>query len=239
MMCWNLKFFDTGEWQVIEERLRDRLEQGIVDNPDRGSLFAALDACPYETTKVAILGQDPYPSKDLATGIAFDIPKEQTKFPPTLINIFKEYCSDLGYPFPSSGSLLPWCKQGVLLWNVIPTCENGLPASHRNWWEWYYLTQEIVEKLNAKKCLVVSLGSFARSFCDTVPEGLFLSWSHPSPLAAYRGNRPFLGSRFFSTINSKLSEPINWRLDDDQQSTDASRKAVPRTHYPLGEVLLR
>jgi uracil-DNA glycosylase len=213
---WKLKFFESGEWQVIEERLRDRLEQGIVDNPDRGNLFTALDAVSPSQVKIAILGQDPYPSHDLSTGVAFSIPALQSKFPPTLLNILKEYSEDLGYPFPSSGSLIPWCKQGVLLWNVIPTCQEGRPASHRDWWEWYFLTQEIMEKLNEQSTLVVSLGSFARTFCDAVRPDLLFSYSHPSPLAAFKGNRPFLGSRLFSTVNAKLvklgKSPIDWRL---------------------------
>lgn len=214
--AWELKFFESGEWQVLEERLRDRLEQGIVDNPDRGNLFAALDAVSPEKVNVVIAGQDPYPQHDNATGIAFSIPVGATKIPPTLLNILKEYSEDLGHPFPSSGSLLPWCGQGVLLWNVIPTCQAGLPASHRDWWEWYLLTQEIMEKLNGQNTLVVSLGSFAKSFCGDVRPDLLLSYSHPSPLATLKGNRPFTGSRLFSTINSTLvglgKDPIDWKL---------------------------
>jgi len=218
-MClskWNLKFFDSGEWQVIEERLRDRLEQGIVDNPDRGNLFAALEAVSPEKVNVVILGQDPYPSQDMATGIAFSIPGNAVNYPPTLLNIFKEYSQDLGLPFPSSGSLKPWAARGVLLWNVIPTCQAGLPASHRDWWEWYFLTQEIVEKCNEQGAVVVCLGSFARTFVNNYPSDRLFTFSHPSPLAALKGSRPFLGSRLFSQVNAKLVElgqdPIDWRL---------------------------
>lgn len=215
--AWGLKFFDTGEWQVIEERLRDRLDQGIVDNPDRGNIFAALDAVSPEEVKVVLLGQDPYPTSTLATGIAFSIPEDAVKIPPTLLNIFKEYSSDLGHPFPSSGCLIPWCRQGVLLLNAIPTCEAGLPGSHRNWYEWYCLTQEIVEKCNAEgHCVFVSLGSFAATFCVGLPADKYLHLSHPSPMAALKGNRPFLGSRMFSTVNAMLvklgKDPIDWKL---------------------------
>lgn len=215
-MCWGLRFFDSGEWQVLDERLWELQEKGSAVNPERGNLFASLDAVPLESVKVAILGQDPYPTKGFATGIAFDIPPGVTAFPPTLINIFKEYCEDLGLPFPSSGSLLPWCKQGVLLYNVIPTCYTGLPASHRDWTEWTYLTQEVLEKVNGQGAVVVSLGSLAKSYCNDVPPERFLNFSHPSPLSALKGNRPFSKSRFFSTINAKLVElgkdPIDWRL---------------------------
>lgn len=245
-MClnaWNLKFFDTGEWQAIEERLRDRLEQGIVDNPDRGNLFAALDLVSPKNTKVVILGQDPYPSHDLACGIAFSIPSGQSKFPPTLINIFKEYSEDLGLPFPSSGSLVPWCRQGVLLLNVIPTCQAGLPGSHRDWTEWYLFTQEIMEKLNEQGAVVVTLGSFARTFVSDVEPSRVLSFSHPSPMAALKGNHPFAGSRFFSRVNAKLVElgkdPINWRLEEQNNNKIGDQSDATNTQTQKQSIRLR
>ena len=95
MMWDSLEFFESGEWQVLDENLWELEEAGISVNPDRGDLFSAFNATPFESVKVAVLGQDPYPTKGFATGIAFDIPKEQTKFPPTLLTILKEYSEDL------------------------------------------------------------------------------------------------------------------------------------------------
>lgn len=217
-MTWeDLSFWSSKEWQTIEERLDDLDRQGKGYNPSRENIFAALDATPYETVRVAIIGQDPYPDKRFCTGVAFSIPPAETSFPPTLINIFKEYCEDLHLPFPTSGDLSSWCRQGVLLWNAVPTCYAGRPASHRDWTAWSVLTQEIVEKLNEKEKMVfVSLGGIARLFLDNVDHlrHQVFSYSHPSPLGASKTKSPFLGSRLFSTINDKLkSNPIDWRLE--------------------------
>ena len=34
-------------------------------------------------------------------------------FPPSLRNIFKEYCDDLQLPMPANGNLIKWAKHGV------------------------------------------------------------------------------------------------------------------------------
>lgn len=212
-MVWDdLQFWSSEAWQQTQEAL-DVLEGKF--NPKRENLFAALDACPLESCKVCILGQDPYPDAAFATGIAFSIPPEQKKFPPTLINIFKEYVEDLHYPFPGNGDLSPWCSQGVLLWNVVPTCETGKPGSHRGWVEWNSLTREIVEVLDTRGVLFVTLGGIARTFpflYSKIDTNKVLSYSHPSPLGVGKGKSPFSGSRLFSTINSYITPAIDWRL---------------------------
>src|SRR3990167_9104952 len=94
----DLNFWRSGEWQVIEERLDTLDKDRIIYTPKREDMFNALDATPFEKVKVVILGQDPYPDPKLATGLAFSIPKNVKKFPPTLENIFHEYYNDLnGY----------------------------------------------------------------------------------------------------------------------------------------------
>jgi uracil-DNA glycosylase len=216
-MTWDeLVFWQSGEWQVIQERL-DACAPGSF-NPKREDLFASLDATPFETVKVAIIGQGPYPDATYATGIAFSIPPSETRLPPTLLNIFKVYCEDLHYPFPRTGDLRDWASQGVLLWNAMPTCTTGSPASHRHWTEWTYLTKEIVEKLSEKGIIFVLLGGFARNYLQYIllSTNVVLSYSHPSPLGALKSKSPFLSSRLFSTVNAKLieqkKEPIDWRL---------------------------
>lgn len=206
---WNLKYWRTGEWQVIKERLRNETQY----NPPHRLLFAALRAVHPGACRVAILGQDPYPQRKFCVGHAFSIPGTLREFPPTLINIFKEYEDDLGYPAPSSGDLTPWCEQGVLLWNVYPSCAVGKPGSH-HWEEWTWLTKEIVEKLNERGMVFVMLGRVARSFVlHTDSRSCIIETSHPSPLGANRG---FFGSKIFSRTNEELvkmgKEPIDWRL---------------------------
>ena len=93
--------------------------------PKMSEIFNAFLNTRYDDVKVVILGQDPYHGEGEAEGLAFSVKKGITK-PPSLVNIFTELKSDLGYDIPKNGSLLPWAKQGVLLLNavltVIQTC---------------------------------------------------------------------------------------------------------------------
>ena len=214
MNPWPLDYWSTGEWQVVSERLQDLSQDKTLWNPGRGNLFTALKLIKPDDVRVLVVGQDPYPRPEHATGVAFSIPSTvpREKYPPTLRNIFKEYCHDLGYPEPSSGDLSDWCKRGVLLWNAYPSCEAFKPSSH-HWLEWGFLTREIVEMCDKQNIVLVFLGGIARRFRPRKPRSVVISTSHPSPLGASSG---FLGSRIFTTINMHLSQGgldlIDWRL---------------------------
>src|SRR5688500_11488698 len=121
----NLKFFETGEWQVIEERFAEYDAKNIMINPRPERLFYALECTPFDKVKVCMLAQDPYPGYQHAMGLAFSVPGTVKKLPESLKIVFKEYCEDLKYPYPKNGNLKPWTKQGVLLWNCIPSCFPG------------------------------------------------------------------------------------------------------------------
>lgn len=220
----DLDYFETGEWQWVEEKL-DEVKNGI--NPTRNNLFKALSLTPFETVRVAIIGQDPYPDARFSTGVAFSIPSDVSRqlWPPTLENIIREYENDLHYPSPASGDLTAWCERGVLLWNAVSCCLTAKAGSCQ-WPEWEFLSREIIERLGRKGVVFVFLGSFAQSFGKYVGEkSEVLNIGHPSPLAnmkkkdgTFRAKTPFLGSRMFTRINdticqNKLGEAINWRLN--------------------------
>jgi len=238
----DLNFWQSGEWQVIQERLDELDEDKIVYTPKREDMFNALDATPFEKVKVVILGQDPYPDPKLATGLAFSIPKNVKKYPPTLENILHEYDTDLNgyagnddwsikkdgpksYPKPSSGNLEPWAAKGVLLWNSASTFTKGNEPSGRDrgssgsWWEWDELTKEIISKLSEDKVglVFIAWGGIAQGYVTHVDDRKhrILHSPHPSPLSARRGSG-FFGSRPFTTCNAKLVEmgqaPIDWKL---------------------------
>src|SRR5258705_9387064 len=122
-MNWNrLKFFTTG-------KPREALE-GLGGLPLVGQRYTALRLTPFDNVKCIILGQDPYPTKGMAHGLAFSVLPHVKRLPPTLKNILAEYCSDLRYRPPSSGDLRPWAANGVLLLNTILTVDEGKPMSH-------------------------------------------------------------------------------------------------------------
>ena len=207
---WDLSYFGTGEWQVVKERLDD---QDTDFCPGASNLFASLRAVPFDRVRVAIMGQDPYPQRMYCTGLAFSTPAGITPYPASLVNIFREYSADLGFPTPRCGDLGPWCEQGVLLWNVYPSCAIGSPGSH-HWPEWEYLTKELVEKLDERDVIFILLGTRARYFKQYINQSDTIATSHPSPLGANKG---FIGSRIFSRTNALLSnkgkEGINWKLE--------------------------
>lgn len=214
-----LKFWQTGEWDVIKEKLDDCDKNGHKYNPHRSRIFASLECCPFDATKVCILGQDPYPNPKDACGLAFSS-LDTRALPATLEVIYKEYQDDLKYPKPTTGDLSKWAEQGVLLWNVIPTCYSYNSLSHESWHEWKFLTQEILETLSKETtCIFVALGRYAKDYTDTFiseDDSDVLYYSHPSPRASRASKHPFLGCRMFTTINGKLcqqgQEPIDWRL---------------------------
>lgn len=218
-----LKYWNTGEWQVIQERFDDIERAGNLFNPRRELLFAALDATPFDKVKVAIYGQDPYPDRNHACGLAFSIPNgmvsDGLSIPPTLDSIFNEYVSDLHYPFPSKTDLITWANRGVLLWNAVPSCLWKKSMSH-DWPEWAELTKEITRRLSDKGDIVfVFMGGVARRSVKDVNQdhNTVLETSHPIPRANINSHIPFRGSRIFSLINDRLVQkhkqsPIDWKL---------------------------
>lgn len=221
---WDLDFFNSGEWQVCDERLKDleKVNRRIgCDgyNPGRAKLFEALRLTSFEQTRCIIIGQDPYPGRE-AVGYAFGVcgTLPVGAWPPTLRTLFDEYERDLHYPRPTKGDLTGWtASNGVLLWNAIPSCRSGHSLSH-DWPEWECLTHEIVRRLAEKGVVYALLGNVARRYTSDISlsNSHIVVSSHPSPRGSRASNTPFIGSRIFSTINDRLNDislsPIDWKL---------------------------
>lgn len=183
--------------------------------PPHNQIFNALNETPFNNVKVVILGQDPYHGKGQAHGLSFSV-NPGVKLPPSLVNIFKEYNSDLGFPIPKEGSLINWAREGVMLLNNQLSVVEGSPMSHKDI-GWDQFTNVIIEKLNQKKENLVFIlwGAPAQKKAKSVDHNkhFVIQSVHPSPLSSYRG---FFGSKPFSQTNdylkSKNIKPINWKL---------------------------
>lgn len=181
--------------------------------PAGGNMFRAFDKCSPEQTKVVIIGQDPYHGPGQANGLCFSV-GDGVQFPPSLVNIFTEVCSDTGRSMPVSGNLDRWAEQGVLLLNAVLTVRAHEAASHAGR-GWERFTDAVVEKLSSVSDGVVYMlwGSYAQKKGAVVDpsRNCILKSVHPSPLSAYRG---FLGCRHFSAANDYLvsrgKAPIVW-----------------------------
>ncbi|NBU17119.1 MAG: uracil-DNA glycosylase [Actinobacteria bacterium] len=186
----------------------------VVHPPD-AMVFRALEATPLDTTKVVVLGQDPYHGAGQANGLAFSVDRDVT-VPPSLRNILREFHDDTGLPLPGHGDLRPWAEQGVLLLNTTLTVRDGEAASHSGH-GWESFTDAVIRTLDARTERTVFLlwGTHARAKRALLsnPAHAVIESAHPSPLSARKG---FFGSRPFTRTNNLLveagREPVDWAL---------------------------
>jgi uracil-DNA glycosylase len=194
--------------------------------PPENKIFASLNLTSIDKIKVIIIGQDPYHGIGQANGLCFSV-SDGIKKPPSLLNIFKELQTDLGFSIPESGNLESWAKQGVLLLNTTLTVREGSPASHANK-GWEFFTDKIIKTLSNKKEGLIFLlwGNHAHTKEKLIDDSkhLILKAAHPSPLA----KGAFFGCKHFSKTNSHLIQlgksPIDWEIKDmdlfNQRQTD-------------------
>ncbi len=211
-------FFNTKEFENLAKFVKNEYLNKTVYPPPK-DLFRAFNETPFDKTEVLILGQDPYHNPGQAHGLCFSVPKG-TPAPPSLVNIFKEICSEL----PESAScklpnnervdLTRWAKQGVLLLNATLTVLKNKPLSHSGK-GWEEFSDFVIKTLSDEKENMVFIlwGSFARSKKRLIDESkhLTLESAHPSPLSAHRG---FFGNDHFKKANKYLQKhgkkPIDW-----------------------------
>lgn len=182
--------------------------------PEPDAIFNAFNWCSLDQVKVVIIGQDPYHGAGQANGLCFSV-NDGVVHPPSLRNIFKELETDLGKPYPISGNLESWAKQGILLLNATLTVREGAAGSHKNK-GWETFTDQVIKSVSDHKEHVIFLlwGGFAikkAKHIDT-KKHVILTSGHPSPLSANRGY--WFGNKCFSKTNLLLQQagetPIVW-----------------------------
>jgi uracil-DNA glycosylase len=204
--------FDKDYFAKLTEFVRNEYKTRLTF-PPATLIFNAFDQCPFDKVKVVIIGQDPYHGDGQAHGLCFSV-NDGVAFPPSLLNIFKEIDRDLGKSMPTSGNLIRWAQQGVLLLNATLTVQAHMAGSHQNR-GWEAFTDAAIRKLATEKEHLVFMlwGSYAQKKGDFIDSNrhLVLKSVHPSPLSAYRG---FIGNNHFSLANKYLQEngqaEINW-----------------------------
>jgi len=177
--------------------------------PAHDDIFAAYQLPPSEI-KVAIFGQDPYPTSGYAHGLAFSVSSSTQPLPASLRNIFKELESDCGVKAASNGDLHRWADQGVFLLNQILTTKPKQSLAHEDF-GWQEFTQATAKVVGESGAIGIFWGSKAQKLTQYFDPALSISSPHPSPLSAYRG---FFGSAPFSKTNAMLraqgKREINW-----------------------------
>lgn len=214
---------DTGWARVLEpvadriaaagDFLRAEIATGRSYLP-AGDLVLRAFRQPFDEVRILIVGQDPYPTPGHPVGLSFSVAPSVRPLPRSLLNIFREYTADLGYPEPSNGDLTPWTERGVLLLNRVLTVRPGKPGSHRGK-GWEAVTEQAIRALAARPAPLVAIlwGRDARNLAPLLSGAGLVESAHPSPMSADHG---FFGSRPFSRANQLLTarggSEIDWKL---------------------------
>lgn len=192
---------------------------------------------PLHEIKVVILGQDPYPQRGQANGLAFSV-NRGVKVTKTLNIIRKEIYDEcvrgdltqedllLGPKDPEGWStLLHWVDQGVFLTNTALTVGRGESNSHREYWE-DFMKGVIHVIATEVKPIWLLWGANARSMGWEIfqhheegrirgsIENRTMSAAHPVNESRKPGQGGFYGCNHFKKVNDLLREnnkqTINW-----------------------------
>ena len=166
--------------------------------PEFANIFRSLTRS-IKSTRVVIFGQDPYPTKGHAHGLAFSVDKSTSPLPASLRNIFAELNSDYGIS-REDGDLSDWFDQGVLLVNRVLTTKTGSSLAHSDF-GWQEITDVVARELGKHDVVAILWGKNAGELAQYFRTDWLIQSVHPSPLSAYRG---FFGSRPFSRCNEIL-----------------------------------
>lgn len=164
--------------------------------PNYKNMFKAFNKCPYEKLKLVIVAQDPYPQKDIATGLAFANFNYVTeeKLSPSL-QVIKE--SVINYEVSHNlitfaNDLEEWARQGVLLLNTALTCEINKPGSHSLIWRPF--TSKLIKNIceNNTGIVFLLLGQSAQSFKPYINKNQYIiEAKHPSYYARTNEKLPY------------------------------------------------
>jgi uracil-DNA glycosylase len=196
--------------------LRQEIAAGHTYLPSGDNVLRAFKQ-PFPDVRVLIVGQDPYPTPGHPVGLSFSVAPDVRRIPGSLLNIFKEYSADLGYPRPANGDLTPWTERGVLLLNRVLSVRPGKPGSHRGK-GWEAVTGQAITALarrheEGNPLVAILWGRDARTLGPMLGNVPRIESAHPSPMVV---GGDFFGSRPFSRANQLLTDmgarPVDWKL---------------------------
>lgn len=209
-----------GGWtKVIDKNLLEQALNKVRKFPNSLSphyedIFRAFHLCDYNNLKVVMIGQDPYPQKDIATGVMFG--NNKLPMSPSLEVIW----DSLGNPEGFDITLESWTRQGVLLLNSSLTVKINNPNSHSLIWRKF--TETLLKNLSKRETgiIYVLFGNVAQSFEYCIgPFNQILKEKHP---AWYSRQGIVMPDKVFREINSllysKYGETIKWYEQKDKRS---------------------
>ena len=203
----------------LSDYFRDLRNTRVV--PPLPLLFRAFSVR-LNDIKVIIVGQDPTPQPDEATGLAFSLwPNVDPVTVPSVFNMLVELRwegMDVGL---TNGDLRPWVDEGVMLLNAALTTVEGRRGAHQRHWE--HFTDWVVKYISyhARRSAWILWGSHAQDYGTLIDrERHYVKiGGHPSPMAAVN----FFGGNYFLCANEFLRRQgrsrVRWRLNRREGAT--------------------
>lgn len=211
-----MKVIDRTELNNVMARVGQEYKRKPLC-PAQSDVFRAFELCPLNDLKVVMLGQDPYPQKEVATGVLFGNREEvdEDNLSPSL-NVVKEAAIDFEVPHNSiifDQTLESWAKQGILMINSALTVEMNKIGSHVMLWRPFIA--KLLKKLSNKEpgIIYVLFGSQAQTFTPyiNIRNSIVVKTEHP---AWYARTNQKMSPKLFLDINKvlkeKYGEGIEW-----------------------------
>ena len=184
--------------------------------PARENIFSVFNLFEPEDTKVIIVLQDPYPTKNMANGIAmgWNIVNLPNKYAGSTLTNFvnaMKISLDIQTYLEYDPSLINIAKQGVLLMNAsLTTVVGSIDKPHYNYWK--PVTSHIMKEITGmtSNLLILLLGDKARNLRSSIDKKrnheVYID-SHPS---SHNVNKPFKLAKtdFFKKM---VERGIEWR----------------------------
>lgn len=198
-----MKVLDKQETMKVMDWLRTVNPNSLC--PSIRNVFRAFELCSYRDCKAVFIGQDPYPQKDVATGILFGNSKDtpENRLSPSL-NIVKE--AVINYEIPHYGvifdqTLESWAKQGILMLNSALTCELNKIGSHVMIWRPFITKFLKVFSNNNFGIIYVLFGKQAQTIAPYInpKNSHIIEVEHPS---------------YFARTNTKIPKDLFYKISE-------------------------
>lgn len=206
-------FMFSPDFDKILISLWEVNQNGKNFTPSLKNVFKAFELCPYNELKAVFVLQDPYPSENVASGIALSCDRLM-KLQPSLSNVFKEVNKTVynGEEVCVNPDLTRWSKQGILLLNTALTTEVNRIGSHYELWKSF--TAYLLDWLNSYNpgLVYVYMGKKAESWITFANDNNHkFVISHPAS-AAYNKSKTWDCKDVFNQTSSILKEKYNFEI---------------------------
>jgi uracil-DNA glycosylase len=198
--------------KIIEYLYKDSIN-GKKFTPQLKDIFKAFEECSYKDLKVVFLGQDPFPGKDIADGLAFSCSytKEAQPTLQALLDEVNRTVND-GFNISTNPDLTRWANQGVLLINTALTTTTYKVGQHYIIWQPFMAYLFDVLTWYNPGIIYVYFGKKASEWKNAVNDNNY-KFELMHPATSYYREEPWDCKDVFNKINEILLANNNQQIE--------------------------